>query len=167
MKMKIRKIATAVILLLATAFTVDATAENIGVVVIGSNGVISEMEFQQLDRMGIGAGELTLTDVSGKSTSISYSDIERVEIGAAMTGGSGVAGIVAGGSIAAWPKLVKSEFNVAGAPVGTEVAVFNLGGGKVAGGTTGEGTLTLDLSGLEAGAYVVAVGKTSFKIIKE
>ena len=165
--MKIRTIATAAFLLSATAFTTVAMAEKIGVVVIGSDGVISEIEFPQLDRMEIGADALTLTDVSGKSTSVDYADIERVEIGTAMTGGSGVSDIASDGTITAWPVPVKSEFNVAGAPEGTQVIVYNLAGGKVAAGTTGSGTLTLDLSGLNGGTYVVTVGKYSFKIIKE
>lgn len=165
--MKIRTIATAAFLLSATAFTTVVMAEKIGVVVIGSDGVISEIEFPQLDRMQIGADALTLTDVSGKSTSVDYADIERVDIGAAMTGGSGVSDIASDGTIRAWPVPVKSEFNVAGAPEGTHVIIYNLAGGKVAESTTGSGTLTLDLSGLNGGTYVVTVGKSSFKIIKE
>ena len=101
--------------------------------------------------------------MAGNKTDHSYADVERIDIGVKL---SGIDGIVADGSIAVWPTLVKESINVSGATPGTPVAVYDLDGVIVASAKVADTTLSLDLSTLSAGAYIVVVGKQSVKILK-
>ena len=73
---------------------------------------------------------------------------------------------MADGSVAIWPTLVTDVINVSGASAGTKVTVYTTTGMAMTSAVVAESTLTLDLSNLASGTYIVAVGKQSVKVAK-
>lgn len=165
--MKSKSFALVAILLTACAFSAMADAVAPGILVLGPDGTITQQPFYELDRIEFGDDALTVVAQHGRKTDVPYANIDKVEIGAMVYAGSAVKNALAEGNVAVWPSPVKSVLNVAGAAPGTEVAVFGLDGARVAYDVVGTETLSVNLSNLTSGSYVVTVGNSSFKIVKE
>lgn len=152
-------------LVVSSSLLIPATlrADGIGVAVIKADGSTHNVEIADIQRIDIASDALTIHQNSGTSTGHAYADIERLDIGVAL---SGISGITADGSVAVWPTLVTESVNVSGAPAGTRVVVYNVAGSAVASAVAPDGTLSVDMSALSAGAYIVSVGKHSVKIVK-
>lgn len=161
--MKLKVIIAGLALGVALLLPSTMQAEGVGVAVIKTDGSTHHVELAAIERIDIASGALTIRHVSGSSSEHAYADIERMDIGVAL---SGIAGIVADGSVAVWPTSVRESVNVSGAPAGTRVTVYNIAGSAVASAVCGEGVLSVDLSALSAGAYIVSVGRQSVKIVK-
>ena len=151
-------VATAALLLPASL-----RAEGFGVAVIKPDGSKHEIEFSNLHRIDIASDAITVHHISGEKTAHPYSEVERIDVGVKTTG---IEGIVADGSVAIWPTLVTDVITVSGASAGTKVTVYTTTGMAMTSAVVAESTLTLDLSNLASGTYIVAVGKQSVKVAK-
>lgn len=145
---------------LATPLT---AAADIGVQILATDGSVREIALPDLDRLEIGSGQVTLRTTDGNSEARLMEDIDRIMIGTEV---SSVTTLLHPGEIAVWPTAVTSTVNIAGAASGTAVAVWSAAGIRVASARCGEDTLSLDLSALPAGVYIVTVGQKSVKISK-
>lgn len=163
--MKLPKLIKKSLLAFAVAFPVMAMAEGgDAVVVIAKDGSTFEVQISQVDRIGFGSTQLTVSTTGGETDAIDYKDVDRVLIGAKR---QGIADLTAGGNIAVWPTVVESAVNIAGAPAGTPVRVFTSGGALVGSAVCGETGTSLDISAAPSGVCIVAVGDKSVKIIKK
>ncbi len=161
--MKFQVFLAGLVVSFASLIPVSLRADGIGIAVIKADGSTHSVEISDIRKIDIASDALTIHHMAGNKTGHSYADVERIDIGVKL---SGIDGIVADGSIAVWPTLVKESINVSGAPAGTPVAVYDLDGAVVASAKVTDATLSLDLSTLSAGAYIVVVGKQSVKILK-
>lgn len=143
---------------IASAQTADKVVS-----VISRDGTVHEVVMSEIDRIDIGASSLTVHKTAGDACEHDYASIDRLLIGCK----SSVTSVIAPGEIAVWPTAVETELNVSGAAPGTLVAVYSVGGTRVCSSVALRGDAVLDLSGLPAGVYVVAVGDRAVKITKK
>ncbi len=59
------------------------------------------------------------------------------------------------------------ELHITGCAPGTEIAVFDGGGRRVAATKAGEATTTISIAALPQGVYILKAGKTSVKFMKK
>lgn len=162
--MKFRPVFASLLMAAVTTIGMTANAEELGVAIIGADGIISELTFPEINKIAVGDNQVTVYTVSGNETSIEMSDIEKINIGVQV---SGIKDLVSDGSVAVWPTVVSDVLHVSGAAEGAEVSVYSLSGNLVKRGKSSEEVLNLDLSDLQSGAYVVNVSGKSVKIIKK
>lgn len=152
-------------LALALVMPLSASADGIGVAVVRNDGTVHTLELSDVNRLEIGESSLYLHHVNGQATEHSYTDVDRVDIGVFV---SGISSITQDGSIAVWPTLVETVLNVSGAEASVPVAVFSISGLQAATtNTDAHGNATLDLTSLQAGAYIATIGNHSVKIVKK
>lgn len=145
----------------------SANAESLGVAVISTDGSVSSVEIEKIERIDILPEAIKIVQTGGEENSYSINDINRIDIGVKVTP-SGIQQITNEGNIAVWPTAVTSTLNISGAKSDTPVQVFNAAGQCVANAkTTADTTLSLDLSNLPTGPYIVTVADKSIKIIKK
>lgn len=150
---------------LATSMTLHA--EGIGIAVVKADGTIHEVEFDRIDRVDITPEAITIHQQSGESVSHDVAQVERINIGV-KTGLSGIENVIEPGDIAVWPTKVETGLNVQGLTKPTTIAVYSLSGVLIKSiDTPADSNVTIDLSALSAGHYIVKIGeKHSVRIIK-
>lgn len=150
--------------LLLSAMPAALSAQEKAVVMLAKDGQTYELALADVDRIDFGRSEVSMTGKSGGSKSMEYAQIDRILIGCDF---SGIAGLTAQGDIAVYPSVTTGPLTIAGAPGGTRIAVYTLGGTKVKEARTSETMLTLDLSDAPSGMMIVQVGTRPVKIIKK
>lgn len=165
--MKISTLLAAITLTAASSLPLAMLADGgIGVAVVKADGTVHAVELDHIDRIDIADDNVTVHHRSGQSASHDIADIERIDIGVAVAGIDRV--MEDDGDIAVWPTTVDNTLNIRGAAQATPIAVYNIGGACVATATAGtDATVTLDLSAIAPGAYIVTIGNHSVKIIKK
>lgn len=165
MSIQFKKALAGVIAAVALVLPSGASGAGQAVVVIAKDGTQHQVALADVDRMDIGTDRLTLSDRNGGSKEVAYADLDRVLIGADA---SSISEIVKPGEIAVWPTRVETAVNISGLGKGAVAKVYDLGGAlRGQGRASSEGdVLTIDLSGAEAGVYIVNVENHSVKIIK-
>lgn len=144
-------------------------ADELGIAVIKTDGSIQHVKISNIERIDISPMTLTVRTLSSGNSEYSYSEINRIDIGATGSGSNDTVSVekyISDGSIAVWPTLTKESVNVAGAPVGTRIMVHNSGGRVVASTIVAGNISSINLSSLPSGLYIVSIGKHSVKIIK-
>ncbi|MDE6652827.1 MAG: T9SS type A sorting domain-containing protein [Muribaculaceae bacterium] len=148
-----------------TAISWTAGAAEPAVVVIDTDGARQEIALSNLDRVAFGASEVTLQPRdSQEPLRYAYSSVDRIMFNEST---SALSALAADGRVVVWPTVTSSSVNIAGAPENTMVNVYGADGATVASATAADGTLSIDLSGVPQGLYVVAVGSQSVKILKK
>lgn len=149
------------------AVSMPATiSAGIGVAVVKAYGTIHEHEFESIERIDITPDAITIHHQSADPTSHHPSEIDRIYIGVEIAT-VGVNSVMDKGDIAVWPTQVESILNVKGLSESTFIRIYSLSGQTVKSVVSSESDLTIDLSNLPAGGYVVDLGgKKSVKIIK-
>lgn len=149
----------------AAAITGRTVATEPAIVVIDTDGARQEIALSNLDRVAFGASQVTVqTRDSEEPVRYAYSSVDRILLNESV---SSLTSLAVDGRIAVWPTVTSSAVNIAGAPEGTGVNVYCPDGATVASATAADGTLSIDLSGVPQGVYVVAVGSQSVKILKK
>lgn len=165
--MKYSSIVACAVFGLAALAPQTATCESVGVAIVKTDGTTHHVVFEDIDRIEIGSGSVTVHHATSATTTHDMADIERIDIGVSGLS-SGIADAVAEGSIAVWPTVVESSINIAGAVADTTVNVFSINGRNVASAKTdADGSASVNLAGLPAGHYIVAVGAHTVKIVKK
>lgn len=143
-----------------------AENENIGVALIRTDGTQHKIEFASLKHIEIGTTTVTLHHATDAPVTHDMADIHRIDIGVDVSQ-SAIDKLTQEGSIAVWPTVTESAINISGAPQGAAVSVYSLDGRLITKTAAAEGTFAVDLSGADAGTYVVTVNNKSVKIIKK
>lgn len=149
----------------ATFAPQSAMGDTVGVIIVKTDGSMHEHEFEAINRLEIGEKTVTIHHATAEPTEHNMSEIDRIKIAAQL---SGIQSAVAEGSLAVWPTAVETDVNIAGAEAGTAVNIYSMSGSNVQQGTIdADGTLSLNLSQLQKGTYVLTIGSTSVKILKK
>lgn len=150
--------------LLFTPAALYAQGPVAGVIVIDRQGNHTEIPFANLDRINLSDTGIKLITSDGAASSTSYTDLDRIMVGAAL---SGVGEIAAEASFVLWPSVTDGIVHLK-ADKEAEVIVTSMSGAQVVSASLPEsGSLTLDLSPLTPSVYIVCCGDNSVKIIKK
>lgn len=142
-----------------------AVAAEPAIVVIDTDGSRQEIALGNLDRVTFGASQITVQTCDGQEPlQLAYSSVDRILLNESV---SALSSIAADGRVAVWPTVTSSSVNISGAAEGTMVNVCGADGATVASSTAGGGTVTIDISSVPQGVYIVAVGSQSVKILKK
>ncbi len=141
-----------------------AFAQEKAVVMLAKDGSTYELAMSAVSRIDFGQTEVTMSGTAGQSKAMSYTDIDRILIGAPK---SGLADLIARGEVAVYPSVTTGPLTIEGVEAGTEIAVYDLNGMLVKQTRAADTTVQLDLSGAAAGMMIVRVGKHPVKIIKK
>lgn len=134
------------------------------VVVISADGTQRQELLTNVDRIEIGETSLTLKTVGGETRTTAYDELDRILIGAEY---SAIQQITSPGDIAVWPTVTSDNLNVTGLQPGDAVTVYDLRGAVAVRTIATDGMTTVSVASLPSGAYIVAAGKHSVKIIKK
>lgn len=134
------------------------------VVVISADGTQRQELLTNVDRIEIGETSLTLKTVGGETRTTAYDELDRILIG---TEYSAIQQITSPGDIAVWPTVTSDNLNVTGLQPGDAVTVYDLRGAVAVRTIATDGMTTVSVASLPSGAYIVAAGKHSVKIIKK
>ncbi len=74
--MKFRPVFASLLMAAVTTIGMTANAEELGVAIIGADGIISELTFPEINKIAVGDNQVTVYTVSGNETSIEMSDID-------------------------------------------------------------------------------------------
>lgn len=148
----------------AIALPASVSAEGLVAVMLAKDGTSYEIALDRVSRIALGADDVTIESVSGDNTSMPYTDVDRILIGAKP---SGVADAVSRGEIAVYPTVTDREVHIAGADAGAPVRVYGIDGSLVCTATAADGVTTLDVSQARAGMLLVQVAGHTVKIIKK
>lgn len=141
-----------------------AGAAEKAVVVISADGSQRQELLTNVERIEIGKNSVTVKTAGGDAWSGAFDEIDRILIGAEY---SAVQQITSPGDIAVWPAVTSGYLNVSGLHNGDTIRVYDLNGVLCVSATANDGLTTVDLSPIPAGAYIVATGRNSVKIIKK
>lgn len=165
--MKYSSIVACAALAVAAVTPQSALCESVGVAIVKVDGTTHHVVFEEIDRIEIGNESVTVHHATAAPATHAMADIQRIDIGVSGLS-SGISNAVAEGSIAVWPTVVESSINIAGAPAETAINVFSINGRNVASTKTdADGSASVNLSGLPAGHYIIAVGAHTVKIVKK
>ena len=141
-----------------------AAAEDKAVIIISTDGSQRQEAIKDLDRIELGAKELTLKSTDGATETFDYAAIDRILVNAEWDSVKEIAGA---DEIAVWPAQTSGPVNISGLSAGQPVTVTNLKGATVISAQASEGLTTVNLAAQPAGIYIVTAANHSVKIIKK
>lgn len=134
------------------------------VVVISADGSQRQELLSDVDKIEIGTEALTLVTIGGETSTVPYSDLDRILVGAEY---SAIKEITTPSDIAVWPTTTSDRVNISGLAPGSPITVFALNGTQVLAVKASESLTSISLAGLPAGIYILTVDKTAVKIVKQ
>lgn len=142
-----------------------AVASEPAIVVVDNDGIRQEIALSNLDRLTFGASQVSVqTRDNQEPLQYAYSSVDRILLNESM---SALPSVASDGSVTVWPTVISSTVNIAGVPEGAIVNVYGADGSAAASASATDGTLTIDLSDIPQGVYIVSVGSQSVKILKK
>lgn len=136
-----------------------------GVRLLGKDGnAIAGMPFSDVDRISFTDNSVEIKNLDNTTVTAAYGDIDRIVFFGEV---SSLGNLPVKSEIAVWPVRVESYVNISGLEPGTSVRVYDLAGTLHASATAGEETLSINLSALQSGIYLVNFLNQSAKIIKQ
>ncbi len=153
-----------IVVVMTMSVSVIRAAGDKAVVLISADGSQRQEILTNVDRITLDASSLTLTTIDGKSETVAYNDIDRILIGSEWTS---VKQLTVNGEIAVWPTSTTDIVNVGGIEPGERVMITDTKGATVVNAQASDEIISVSLSHLPSGLYILTVKDKSVKIIKK
>lgn len=159
------KILLFILILVAGMNALDADAQNL--VIKTNDGKETAKPLTSLKNMTFPNGNLLLTYASGSTDSYSLTDISKLFFGDAITGIDEQQGSEGAEKLSVYPNPANDVINLKNAPDGTStVKIYRMEGVMVLNKEISAGSLSIDVSNLAKGFYLLTLNGQAFKFIK-
>lgn len=135
------------------------------IVVVDKNGKSVATPMSETSRLSFGNDGFMVSDKQGGSRNYSYNDVEKIEIGKLAE--SAIRELVVEAKLAVWPTIASERINVAGSDITGGISIYSLSGQLMNHIIPSSEEVSIDISGLASGYYLVKAGKSTVKIIKK
>ena len=161
-----KRLLASLIATLAVLLPLTAKGEEVPcIVVIEKDGKSVATPMSDMSRLFFGNDGFMVSDKQGGSQNYSYSNVDKIEIGKLAE--SGLRQLTAEAKFAVWPTIASDRINVAGSEVAGGVSMYSLTGQLVKHIIPASEEVSIDISDLPSGYYLVKAGKSTVKIIKK
>lgn len=152
-------------ILVAGMNALEADAQNL--VIKTNDGKETAKALTSLKKVTFPDGNLLLTYTSGSTDSYSLTTISKLFFGDAATGTDELTASESAEKLSVYPNPASDIINIKNAPEGTSlVKIYRMEGVMVLNEEVSAGSLTIDVSKLAKGFYLLTLNGQAFKFIK-
>ncbi|MDO9255477.1 MAG: T9SS type A sorting domain-containing protein [Bacteroidales bacterium] len=160
-----QKLLLALLILVAGMNSLEADAQNLVIKTI--DGKEAAKPLSTLKNMTFPGGKLLLTYTSGSTDSYSLTNISKLFFGDAITGIDDQPLSETAGELSVYPNPAENVINLKNAPEGiSTVKIYRMEGVMVLNKEVSAGSLSIDVSNLAKGFYLLTLNGQAFKFIK-